>query len=74
MLWVIWFHGTRTSLMMLGKTFGGEPFKVSPYAPPSIGDVLAMVYWPLGPATAGDTGVDLFLVLSGFLLGGMLGG
>ena len=72
MLWVIWFHGTRTSLMMLGKTFGGDPFKVSPYAPPSIGDVLAMVYWPLGPATAGDTGVDLFLVLSGFLLGGML--
>ena len=68
MLWVFWFHAVTTAC------FDTLAIDESGFGPPgsSVGARLQAWWWPLGPSMAGDAGVDLFLVLSGFLLGGLL--
>jgi len=56
MLWVCWFHAVSHFLNDAG----------------SIGLRVYSSWWPVALPMAGDTGVELFLVLSGFLLGGTL--
>jgi peptidoglycan/LPS O-acetylase OafA/YrhL len=56
MLWVITFHSVSNFC----------------FNAPVIGQMLISKWWPICVAMNGDAGVDLFLVLSGFLLGGSL--
>eukprot|EP00418_Pyrodinium_bahamense_P024100 CAMPEP_0179139524 /NCGR_PEP_ID=MMETSP0796-20121207/66742_1 /TAXON_ID=73915 /ORGANISM="Pyrodinium bahamense, Strain pbaha01" /LENGTH=240 /DNA_ID=CAMNT_0020838973 /DNA_START=68 /DNA_END=787 /DNA_ORIENTATION=+ len=56
MLWVCWFHAVSHFLNVPG----------------SIGPWMYNKWWPIAVPMAGDVGVELFLVLSGFLLGGTL--
>jgi peptidoglycan/LPS O-acetylase OafA/YrhL len=61
MLWVLWFHAITTGLVDLGQATIDQQGT-------TLGDRLAAAWWPLGFSMSGDTGVDFFLVISGFLL------
>jgi len=56
MLWVCWFHAVSHFLNSTG----------------GIGVRVYSSWWPVALPVSGDLGVELFLVLSGFLLGGTL--
>lgn len=82
MLWVVWFHAVTTgAIESLGATVlgcnvacraGVIPFPPAGRFDASVGDRLLNAWWPVAIPMNGDVGVDLFLVLSGFLLGHML--
>ena len=59
LLWVLLFHGVST----LSKTLAGGGFAVAPWQ---------LAWWQVAFAMNGDIGVDIFLVISGYLLSGML--
>eukprot|EP00404_Azadinium_spinosum_P019390 CAMPEP_0180507532 /NCGR_PEP_ID=MMETSP1036_2-20121128/48654_1 /TAXON_ID=632150 /ORGANISM="Azadinium spinosum, Strain 3D9" /LENGTH=324 /DNA_ID=CAMNT_0022517709 /DNA_START=27 /DNA_END=998 /DNA_ORIENTATION=- len=56
MLWVCWFHAVSIFVNTSGN----------------LGKRVASEWWPVAVPMSGDLGVELFLVLSGFLLGGNL--
>lgn len=70
MLWVIWFHSVTTAID--GALSRDGSIKRLDLVDGVVGERLAQQWWWVSLAMTGDGGVDLFLVLSGFLLGGML--
>ncbi|KAL1503336.1 hypothetical protein AB1Y20_011388 [Prymnesium parvum] len=71
MLWVVWFHCVASSIhaeLRAPVLMGTE----DPARKRSLGENISQAWFLHIFAMSGDIGVDLFFVLSGFLLGGML--